>query len=628
MEVRATICMALLVAGACRFSVAVGANETDTSTKVSPHREAYFGDLHLHTSYSMDAYLMGTTRVDPNEAYRFAKGEVVEYLGQSIRRREPLDFLAVTDHAELLGLLNTLDDPNSALSRSELGKAIRERSPKAMEMLGFDNSSTSTPRSAEPLPGTDASAIARSAWQRTIDAANRNNRPGEFTAFIGYEWGGEPNNANLHRNVIFKGASAPPPFTAVDSIRPEDLWAWLEKIRQRGYEALAIPHNANASNALMFDWVDSGGAAIDRSYAELRRTNEPLLEIAQTKGASETHPLLSANDEFADYEILDFLAGAHGRESPPQGSYFRNALGRGLVVRGRVGINPFQYGVVGGSDLHTGLTVSSQSDYHGSISRGSLGAGKPSKPEAAALLGTRLEASAPPPFSLRTSSGNLTGVWAERNTRESIYAAFRRRETFATSGTRLRFRFFGSWSFGKQLLNEKDWVAAAYANGVPMGGELPVSRGTPKAPRFAIWAAKDPNSGNLDRVQVIKVWEESGAQKEKVFDAVCAGARVPDPKTGRLPAIGNTVDLKTGQFTDDVGAAELMTVWEDPEFDATRSAAYYLRVLEIPTPRWSTLLAIDNSLPLSKQVPATLQQRGWSSPIWYGASTGTDRGRH
>lgn len=617
---------AVFAAGACFSSVAAERTVSDPPT--IPNREAFFGDLHLHTSYSMDAYFMGTTRVDPDEAYRFAKGEAVEYLGQSVRRREPLDFLAVTDHSELLGLLNALEDPNSALSRSELGKAIREQNPKALKMLGFDKSSTSTPRSAEPLPGTDASALGRSAWQRTIEAANRNNEPGKFTAFIGYEWTGEPNNTNLHRNVIFEGSAAPYPFTSIDSIRPEDLWAWLARIRQQGYEALAIPHNPNASNGLMFDWVDSDGAAINKSYAALRQANEPLLEIAQTKGASETHPLLSPSDEFSNYEIFDFLASAHGQESPPHGSYFRDALSRGLFLQSRTGVNPFKYGVVGGSDLHSGLTISSQADYSGNISRISIGTGRPGTTEAAVLLGTTVDASAPPPFSLRTSSGNLTGVWAERNTRESIYDAFRRRETFATSGTRLRFRFFGSWNFGKELLKHRDWLTMVYAKGVPMGGDMPARSSGTEAPRFAIWAARDPNSGNLDRVQVIKVWEEYGEQKEKVFDAVWAGGRVPDPKTGKIPPIGNTVDLKTGKYTNEIGAAELMTLWEDPEFDASRSAVYYLRVLEIPTPRWSTLLAIQNGLPLPKHVPATLQQRGWSSPIWYRAPDNTETKEH
>jgi len=594
-----------------------------TTAKANPLREAYYGDLHLHTSYSLDAYIDGTMTVDPNEAYRFAKGEVVNYLGQPVRRREPLDFMAVTDHSEDIGVFNELNDPNSPFSRSALGKKFRGILARVTGADGRRNYLTNlkSPSVWQLADPKELSAALKpestAAWQREIDFANRHYEPGTFTTFIAYEWSSVGSGfANLHRNVIFKGNSAPYPFTSLDSKRPEDLWAWLEKIRQQGYEALAIPHNGNASNGLMYDWVDSSGKPIDQAYAKERQANEPLSEISQHKGSSETNPLLSPNDEFADYEIYDFVADfGYRRLGRVPGSYLRDALSRGLVLQRRVGVNPVKYGFVGASDLHSGLSVSAQADYGGIYNMGNIGGGRPTQAQAASIL------SGHDPMTLKTTSGNLTGVWAESNTRESIFNAFRRRETFATSGTRLRFRFFGGWEFPKGMPQQKDWIATAYAKGVPMGGDLPAKPTQASGPRFAIWAVKDPNGANLDRVQVIKVWEQDGKQKEKVFDAAWAGNRKLNPKTGKLPAVGDTVDLKTGKYTNAIGAAELATVWEDPEFDPHRFAAYYLRVLEVPTPRWSTLLAIQHGLPLPKGVPATEPQRGWSSPIWYQGSS-------
>lgn len=617
------VCLAAL-AGCC--SMAVWAQPPATPVPVNPLREAYFGDLHLHTNYSFDAYIMGNTGVDPEQAYRFAKGEVVDYLGQPARRREPLDFLAVTDHSENIGVVTQLEKPDSVVAQSEIMKPVKAfieairgpdgrpdlaRVPLAPPKVLAEFRKFQFP---SKLPD-DFHTASVSAWQHEIDAANGNYVPGKFTTFVAYEWTAQPDGSNLHRNVIFRGNAAPYPFSSLDSGRPEDLWSWLEKIRGQGYEALAIPHNGNASNGLMYDWVDSNGRPLDQAYAQHRQANEPLSEISQTKGTSETHPLLSPNDEFANYEILDFLATERGRAGRVPGSYLRDALGRGLVVQQQTGVNPFKYGFVGASDLHSGLSVSAQADYRGNIAKLNIGGGVPDKQRAQNIVqgekaGTLVE--------IKTTSGNLTGAWAESNTRESIYDALRRRETFATTGTRLKFRFFGGWSFGKDLFSQKpSWITAAYAAGVPMGGDLPAQPRSARAPQFAIWAVKDPNSGNLDRVQVVKVWEEGGQQREEIFDVAWSGARTPDRATGKLPAVGDTVDRRTGTYTNDIGAVELKTVWRDPQFNPQHAAAYYLRVLEIPTPRWSTLLAIRNGLPIPEDVPATEQQRGWSSPIWY-----------
>lgn len=588
---------------------APGAEPASSAVQANSERQAYFGDLHLHTTQSFDAFMLMGTRTTPDEAYKFARGDTITYLGQPIRREVPLDFLAVTDHSENIGVFNTLDDPNSQLSLSEIGRLAKEGGyqnfVKILHLLG-DKANV----------GFDTKPITASAWQRAIDAANANYRPGKFTTFVAYEWTSMPDNQNLHRNVIFRGDRAPAPFSRIDSQNPADLWSWLAKIRGEGYEALAIPHNANASNGLMYDWNTLDGPPIDEAYAQLRATNEPLSEVSQNKGTSETHPLLSANDEFAGFEIWDRLLVGDKQSSKP-GSYWRDALGRGLVIGAKIGVNPFKDGAVGAGDLHNGLSVEGENDYAGGAN---LGGAKKDKEGIAALFGAGPPGTRRSTQSTVSSSGALTGVWAEANTREAIYAAFRRKETFATSGTRPKLRFFGGWGLAPSLLKQRDWVKTAYAKGVPMGGDLPASSG--KAPSFLVQAVKDPRSGNLDRIQVVKVWLEGGAQKERVFDIAWSGQRRIDPRTGKLPAVGNTVDLETGRYTNTIGAAQLSTVWTDPSFRPDQAAVYYVRVLEIPTPRWPTLRAIEYGLPLPKDSPPTIQERAWSSPIWYSPGRG------
>jgi hypothetical protein len=620
----ATSLIALAVA--LKLSLAVQpavAQTTPANVKVNPERDAYYGDLHLHTTYSFDAYVLFGAKVDPDMAYRFAKGEPVEYLGQMVQRREPLDFLAVTDHSENIGVFNKALPTDSPYADLDFVKGFKEQLASVVNPDGTADPQKALPilnkyfiDRKEPLPQA-LQAESKSAWGREIAFANKNNEPGKFTAFIAYEWTSMIDGANLHRNVIFKGDSAPLPFTSLDSKRPEDLWNYLQTVRKQGYEALAIPHNGNASNGLMYDWTTVEGKPIDKVYAQMRQENEPLSEIGQNKGNSETHPILSPNDEFANFEIFDQLL-ISPTYSKPQGSYVRDALSRGLVMQRTLGVNPYKDGIVGASDLHGGLSVSAQADYGGYIGGANIGAGKVTKQQASATLGVTGDDGHSAGFKmLKTTSGYLTGAWAESNTRDSIYNAFRRKETFATSGTRLKFRFFGGWNLDKGLLDQPDWVKAAYAAGVPMGGDLPASSDGAKAPSFAVWAVKDPNSGNLDRVQIVKVWEDGGQQQQKVFDVAWSDNRKPDPATGKLPDVGNTVDLTTGKYTNTIGATELKAVWTDPEFKPDHLAAYYLRVLEIPTPRWSTLLALQTGLPIPKDAAATIQERGYSSPIWY-----------
>ena len=587
------------------------------------NRQAYYGDLHLHTTNSFDAYVLMGTKTTPDEAYRFARGEEIDYLGEKVKRREPLDFLAVTDHSENIGVFNELDDPNSALSKSPLGQRIlKAKAEGKLDLTAKRNGDNDALTLIAQLlkgdvlkgiDGVDPQALTSSAWQRQIASANRYYQPGKFTTFIGYEWTSMPNGQNLHRNVIFRGDKAPNPFTSADSSKPEDLWGWLSKIRGQGYEALAIAHNANASNGLMYDWTTLDGKPIDVAYAILRQQNEPLSEISQNKGTSETHPSLSPNDEFAGFEIFDRLL-ISPQKSKPSGSYLRDAIGKGLVIDQKIGANPYKDGFTGSADLHGGLSVSAEEDFGGNVGGANLGGGKTTPEAAKALLSTPKD---PQGFNVTiTGSPGLTGVWADQNTREGIYDALRRKETFATSGTRLKVRLFGGWDFAKGLDKAKDAVHQAYTRGVPMGGDLPARPNGAGAPSFVVWALKDPNGANLDRVQIIKIWVENGAQKEKIFDVAFDAKRSRDT-AGRLKPVGNTVDLKTAVYTNTIGSVALSTVWRDPEFNAGQTAAYYVRVLEIPTPRWSTILAVKSHVAIPDTVPSTIQERAWSSPIWY-----------
>lgn len=586
-------------------------------------RQAYYGDLHLHTTNSFDAYVLMGTKTTPEQAYQFARGDEIDYLGEKVKRREPLDFLAVTDHSENIGVFNELDDPNSALSKSELGQKIKKLQAEGKLNLNAKRDGNSdvlallgqllNPKTLDSVQGLDRLTLSSSTWQREIDAANHYYEPGKFTTFIAYEWTSMPNGQNLHRNVIFRGNTAPNPFTSADSSKPEDLWAWLSKIRSQGHEALAIAHNANASNGLMYDWTTLDGRPIDVAYAVLRRQNEPLSEISQNKGTSETHPSLSPNDEFANFEIFDRLL-ISPQKSRPSGSYLRDAIGKGLVLDEKIGANPYKDGFIGASDLHGGLSVSSEQDYGGNVGGANIGGGKTTPEAAKAVLNTPKDTDG---FNVTiTGSGALTGVWADQNTRESIYDAFRRKETFATSGTRLKVRLFGGWSFGQGFDKKPDAVKIAYATGAPMGSDLPARPANAGAPSFVVWTLKDPNGANLDRVQIVKIWTDGGSQKEKVFDVAFEKTRKRDA-SGKLAPVGNTVNLKTATFTNTIGSVSLSTVWRDPEFNANQRAAYYVRVLEIPTPRWSTILAVKSGVAIPDSVAPTIQERAWSSPIWY-----------
>jgi hypothetical protein len=630
-----TICLPGTIGIAVAMTLAfTAADAADPKGRAAPdHRRVFFGELHLHTSLSVDAWGYGT-KLMPADAYKFGRGDTVMVPAVQVakaqglsgdkdvaaRRAWPLDFMAVTDHSESVGTLAPLEDSNSTFARSEVGKQILNN-----PMLGQRLKIQSRYGKAVLPPEMKDAGVMGDAWELTVKAANDYYQPGRFTTFIGYEWSSMPDGKNLHRNVIFNADRAPLPFTADESSRPEDLWSYLESVRTRGIDVIAIPHNGNASGGLMFDWNTSDGKPIDEAYALRRAVNEPLAEIVQIKGQSDTLPVLSPNDEFASFEIYDKLLGPSGTPGTPPGSYIRDAFGRGLVIQSRTGANPFKYGLVGSTDIHNALSTSDEAASAG----GQFGIDRttmlPRGEQARKSLGMRaLDAPAPTRASetermsiVERSSGGLTGVWAEENTRDSIFAALKRKETFATSGPRIRVRMFGGWNFERDLPKRKQWVTETYARGVPMGADLPLKPKNASAPRLVVEASKDPDGANLDRIQIIKVWLEGAQHKEKIFDVAVSGARKIDPSTHRAPPVGTTVDLKKGTYENRIGAPVLSAVWSDPEFDANEPAVYYARVLEIPTPRWSTLLAVENDLPLPSEVAASIQERAWSSPIWF-----------
>jgi len=571
-----------------------------------PLKQAYFGDLHMHTALSFDAFITGT-RTMPDDAYRYARGEPIDHVsGLKIQLATPLDFLGVTDHSEVMGVARGMGDPENPLSKLPIAERITS-TDYATSQGAFREIV------ANAATGTDSGMIdpgavgdtTRSAWQTVIDAAEAHNVPGTFTTFVAYEWSSLPNFANLHRNVIFRGSNVPPmPFSSLESNRPEDLWAYLDNWRAQGDDAIAIPHNSNASKGLMYALENSDGEPIDAAYATTRMRNEPITEITQFKGTSETHTALAPNDEFADFELWNTTVGAPLPVEPVPGSYVRSAYGRGIALEATVGVNPYKFGLIGSSDSHDSSSAVEENNFTG-------GHGN-----ADATPQTRLhgQPSTLVHSSLSFSASGLAGVWAESNTREAIFDALRRKETFATSGPRIRVRFFAAGDFPDDLPGRSDAVAVAYAQGVPMGGDLLVAGDSP--PEFFVEALRDPNSAALARVQIVKVWAQEGAEQEAIYDVACSDGGTADPATHRCPDNGAGVDLASCTPTVGKGAAELSAVWRDTSWTPGQKAAYYVRVIENPTCRWSSWDAVRLGEPPPEGVPATIQERAWSSPIW------------
>lgn len=617
----------------------------DLRTRANPQRNAYFGDLHVHTDYSFDAYVFGNTNT-PDDAYRYARGQPLDHpSGYQVQLQRPLDFYAVTDHAMLLGVVKEAADPDSEFGRYELTRPLHNiNAPDNM------NSWTLTQRGAAfgtflpaVLSGVldgdiDArlvNRIGRSAWADTIRAANDAYVPGRFTTFAAFEYTSSTDDrGNLHRNVIFRDTDRLPavPFSRFNSQSPEGLWQWMDGLREQGVESLAIPHNSNGSNGQMFKLTDWAGDPLDDDYAELRRRNEPLVEITQVKGTSDTHPLLSKNDEWADFEIAPYRV-ATKLYSEPRGGYVRDAYLRGLQLQAGGVINPYKFGLVGSSDTHVAAASLDERSYFSKVGMLDGTAEMRGSVPASFLYGSIVRFMDPSMIKevdgrnyMETSSfeywsaSGVAAVWAEENTREAIYDAFRRKETFATTGPRMKVRFFAGYDYAEPMLDSPDLVAAAYRGGVTMGSDLAADGG--RAPSFLVWAAADPEGAPLQRVQVIKGWLEDGEHREQVYDVACPGGAAVDQATWRCPDNGARVNLEDCSTEPGNGAAELKRLWRDPRFEPGQESFYYVRVLENPTCRWSTWDAVRAGVEPRSDLPATLQERAWSSPIWYRPAAG------
>ena len=630
----------------------------------NPYRNPYYGDLHVHTKYSFDAYIFGVTAT-PYDAYKFATGEAIKHpLGFDMQLKEPLDFYAVTDHGFYMGMIENYADTSSKMSKNEWTKPIHninrpenvtvastgERADLFSSVLSREiiNKPYSwwhpnylgawlTNNIQLALTSFDYD-VHKSAWADVAKAAEEFNDPGNFTTFIGYEYttSTEVEGGNLHRNVIFNSSNAPiRPWTRIDSLNPEDLWTWMDSLREKGVDSLAMPHNSNGSHGQMFEVETFRGNPISKEYSEKRMRNEPVVEMTQVKGTSDTHPLLSPDDEWADFEIMDKRVGSRPPTySMPQGGYVRDAFLRGLTLEWEGRGNPYKFGLIGSSDTHTGAGAFDENNYWskvGVLDGTDMGRGSVPLSQDRIDQLTQYSIDFNQPVSTKEIEGKtyadvgfdqwgasgLAVAWAEENTRDSIFQAFKRKETFATTGTRIAVRFFAGFDMESIDLNSEDMVKNAYAKGVTMGADL-FSQAN-QTPQFLVWAQRDKLGAPLQRVQIIKGWVEtaSGTPKEKIYDVACSDGLTADPVTNRCPDNGARVNINDCSISNDVGAGELKTTWADPDFDPAVKAFYYVRVLENPTCRWSTWDALKAGVKPRPDLHETIQERAWSSPIWY-----------
>ncbi len=579
------------------------------SGRRNPLKNVYFGEQHLHTVNSADAFAFGT-RNGPDEAYRFCKGEAIkkQITGEMIQKKTPYDWCAVTDHAVYMGIMPLLLKKNNPLANTPIGKKIASGDPKQGE-AAFQQIITSVAGNV-PIDYMNDPKVMLSIWDGAKKITNKHNDPGKFTTLIAFEWTSIPNYQNLHHNVFFRDDKGPDTqFSSFDSVKREDLWTYQEVQRAMGHENFSIPHNSNVSNGLMFPPRTSYGTQITREWAERSTANTVAVEMAQTKGTSETIPALSPTDEFAGFETYYHnLLGSGGVVGKVAGSYVRQGLITGIGFQEVLGANPYKFGIVAGGDAHNAASDNEEFNYTGVH-------GNTDKTPKIRLESTGSVAGEPARF---FSTPATTAVWAPENTRTAIFDAIKAKETYGTSGTFIRLRFFGGWNYSKGLVKDRNFVKKAYKGGVPMGGDLPKKPARAKAPRFAIWALKDPESGNLDRIQIVKGWFERGYAFEKVYDVVWSEAdKRKVGADGKVPPVGNTVDIKNATYKNSIGDTQLSAVWTDPDFDPTHHAVYYARVIEIPTPRWTTFDAKALGIDPPKDVDPTLQERAWSSPIWY-----------
>lgn len=593
----------------------------ETSVERSATKNAYFGDLHVHTQNSFDAYIFATRRT-PDDAYRFAKGEKIPHdAGFEIQLQgPPLDFLAVTDHGEYLGVIPFMDNPNHPLSQTRTAQAAFGDDAAASADT-FQNIGISFVV-GQPIEEIRDQSHMNQIWAETINAAERHNTPGTFTTFAGYEFTAMTivnqelaAAANLHRNVIFRDRAPDQVFSTLDSTNPEKLWAWMDEQRAEGIDALAIPHNSNASNGEMFALQTYNGEALTETYALTRLRNEPIVEITQIKGTSETHPNFSPTDEWAGFEQYDNFIGSSAKSTTNEGDFVRPSLARGIAIAEELGANPYEFGFIGSSDTHIAAATLREDTHWGKFPTD----GVPQTRNSILPEGFTDWADVPEAANARVlaaskfSASGLVGVWAEANTREDLFDSMRNRETFGTTGPRMKVRFFAG-DYDEEILSAPDLLSQAYEDGVPMGGNLIHSNAS--APSLLAWAFQDPLSAPLERLQIIKVWAEDGAAKEAVYDVACSNGHAPDPQTHRCASNGASVDRSDCSTSPGTGKGELKALWKDPNYDPSQVAAYYVRVLENPTCRWSTWDAVRAGSPPNPRFPMTLQERAWSSPIW------------
>lgn len=581
--------------------------------------ELYWGDTHIHTSYSTDANFAGNTRLSPVQAYEFAKGKaVVTSTEQMAQLDRPLDFVVVADHSESLGLMPYLRKKEPLLMAMPGMKALRDSILSAKGITDYLNFMQEHGKTMKRIDSKAREKI----WRDYVAMADRANEPGVFTALVGYEWGSTPNGNNLHRVVVFRDgggvADQTLPLTSTETDDPMDLWRTLENYHNTtGGEVLSISHNGNLSNGLMFPELMSNGKPIDKEYAALRQRWEPLSEVTQTKGDGETHPLLSPDDEFADFSTWDKrnVVGTAAKEPwMLKYEYARSALMTGLEISQRIGVNPYEFGMIGSTDSHTSLATADDNNYWGMNGTLEPGAERMNKAVMPSSLDDELTV-----MSWEQDASGYAAVWAKSNTREDIFDALARKEVYTSTGPRIVLRFFGGWDFSDNAVLSPDYVQQGYAKGVPMGGQLS-KRGfgaKNQSPVFLISALRDVNGANLDRIQVVKGWlDKQGKAREKVYDVAWSDRRKLD-KAGKLDKVGNTVDVKKATYLNSIGSSALSATWRDPEFDSAVHAFYYVRVLEIPTPRWPAYDAAHFNAEPPEMAELVHQERVYSSPIWY-----------
>lgn len=577
-------------------------------------QNVYWGDTHLHTRNSADAYSLGNMNLTPADAYRFARGQaIMAHNGMQVQLRRPLDFLVVSDHAEYLGGYYRFNVNDPLVVNTDAGKqwAGYIASGDSVKMIAAFTASMSDPENNYPFPED----VRRAIWTDVAQTSDDYNVPGVFTAFTGYEWTSMINGNNLHRVVIYKDSADKvaqlPPFSGQDSLDPRDLWQALADYEATtGGEVFAIAHNGNLSNGMMFPSQTVDGQPLTTAYAEMRERWEPVYEVSQVKGDGEAHPTLSPQDEFADYENWDWdnIGRTQDKEEwMLKHEYARSALKLGLKYEQELGTNPFKFGMIASTDGHNTFSTAQEDNFFGKFPESEPAAERTEN----AMAGNQLWQN------WRIVASGYAAVWARENTRESLFAAMKRREVYATTGSRINVRFFGGWEFQADDVNRPNYLDIGYGQGVPMGGDLTGAR-RGQAPTFMVTAAKDPDGPNLDRVQVIKGWLDSKGQlQERVYDVAWSGSRKPDPQTGKVPAVGSTVKVATAEYDNSIGAPTLATVWQDPDFDRTERAFYYVRVIEIPRPRWTAYDAAYFDLKLPDEVPMVIQDRAYTSPIWY-----------